>query len=208
MTDIPAGRLHFLDQTLQGMIERFEREYPETRLPTAHAIPAHPPTAIEPIEAATSSPRSRASSIISAISPAGSGSVMSDFGAGRETSADMVDNEDGDFFQKTTTQAGSRRGSMVDLASRAQAFEEGRMLKLGQRFRREVLPPVGTTDYLHGTSDADPEEPEHLATLRASIEELGSDQIRATLNTQGLEAAYEQLRTLQKLNIIPNGQKG
>merc|ERR1712093_575905 len=53
-------RLQFLDQTLEGMIKRFEDEYPETRLPPTtnsyHQTKPAPPTSPSPSPATTPTP--------------------------------------------------------------------------------------------------------------------------------------------------------
>lgn len=83
------------------------------------------------------------------------------------------------------------------------------MHRLGQRFRRDVMPPRGLDDLLHGTSATDSAEPEHLAALRRKLEELGGDEIRRSVVDHGLEAtlrAYAedaaQLRELERANPV------
>ncbi|KAK5275965.1 Microtubules assembly and stabilization protein, partial [Exophiala xenobiotica] len=87
----------------------------------------------------------------------------------------------------------SRTASETSLAARAFTDEEGRMHRLGQSIRREVLKPTGMDDNLHGTStDDDPEAP-HLAALRAKFEQLRGEDIRAKVERDGADSVLTEL---------------
>ena len=94
------GRLLFLDQTLQGMIQRFEDEYPETRL--------------QPSDAASTTSSKLSSSPPTSAVPTLENSVSTDF-----TAAESDEDEPSTLR--------SRNNSDVSLASRHMSLEEGRL---------------------------------------------------------------------------------
>lgn len=200
-----TGRLQFLDHTLEHMIERFEETYPDCAVPTnqvslQYPFRQHPDSArpegnvahasldADAIEAIDTEPdtalaRSRASSTASSLpSAASAGSALS-AGVG---SADSVPEEGVPLSQS------SRRGSTASLAAKAQAHEEGRMHRFGQRFRREILPPKGSDDFYHRTSRADPVEEPHLAELRSKMEAMGGSELREKVIRDGLEKTVRE----------------
>lgn len=67
------------------------------------------------------------------------------------------------------------------------------MHRVGQQFRRQILPPTGITDYLHGVSAADPAEPEADAALRAKLESLGGEELREKINRLGIDETMKEL---------------
>ncbi|KAL8758499.1 MAG: hypothetical protein Q9184_003903, partial [Pyrenodesmia sp. 2 TL-2023] len=162
-------RLQYLDSTLERMIQRFENEYPETRLNTTTpfgetvAVPHQPPYNDGP----------------EAIHP--------------EETLSPTTTRTHDLFDDDTTAlkpALARAPSEHNLASR-QAAEEGRMHRFGQRMRREVLPP-DMLDYAHGTTGEGP-EPEHLQELRKRLEALGGDEIQRRVAELGTEEAMREI---------------
>jgi len=185
----PPGRLIWLDQMLNGMIGRFEQEFPETRLaqPAASIIT---PLDQEPIDISTSPARSRASSNLSTTAGLSPTELASSLSSLTTTSLPAAT-----AYEPAPTSplhASSRRASGTSLHARALGNEEASFLRLGQRFRRELMPPRGTQDYLHGTSTHDPPEAEHLAALRARLEELGGDVLRERVLLLGLEGALRE----------------
>jgi len=175
---------------LDGMIGRFEQEFPETRLAQPQVPPAAPITPLdqEPIDISTSPARSRASSNLSTttagLSPTELASSLSSL-----TTTSLPAYEPA---PTSPLHASSRRASGTSLHARALGNEEASFLRLGQRFRRELMPPKGTQDYLHGTSTQDPPEAEHLAALRVRLEELGGDVLRERVLLLGLEGALKE----------------
>jgi hypothetical protein len=175
--NIPAERLLFLDQTLEGMIKRFEDEYPETRIPTTLSSPHLAPANQE--------------------SPMESG-ILSETHDGRSTPGSkteaalfveppMSDDEDNNALRPVL----SRHNSDLSLASRALSEEEGRMHRFGQKFRRDILKPE-LEDHAHGTTGKE-ETPQHLQILRAMIEEVGGEEIKSRIESHGQEAVLEEL---------------
>ncbi|CZR53437.1 probable GIP3 Glc7-interacting protein whose overexpression relocalizes Glc7p from the nucleus [Phialocephala subalpina] len=168
-------RLLFLDQTLEGMIKRFEDEFPETRLPTAITSPPLPDM----------SQASPSESLELSIGGDGQGSFSDTEPTPFE--APMSDAEEDDHIRPML----SRHNSDVSLASRALSQEEGRMHRFGQQFRRDILKP-DLEDHEHGTTGRE-EQPRHLQLLRAMVDGLGGEEIKNKMNSQGHEAVMEEL---------------
>lgn len=176
-TSMAYKRLQYLDSTLDRMIQRFENEYPETRLnttPFGETI------------------KSRSTSTDSAIPPEDTLSPTA--------TRDIADEED----DSTTAlkPALARHPSDHSLATR-QAAEEGRMHRFGQRIRREVLPP-NMLDYAHGTTGEEP-EPEHILELRQRLEKMDGEEIQRRVEELGTDgvmreigATKEQLQELER----------
>lgn len=168
---MPLERLQFLDQTLTGMIKRFEDEFPETRLPDDITSP--------PVEDVTQN--SPAESLD--LDP-GLESRSSDH---EQPMADPIPSDDEEGLRPAL----SRHNSDVSLASRALSEEEGRMHRFGQKFRRDILKPEGE-DHEHGTTGLE-EEPRHLQLLRAMVEGLEGQEILNKLESNGQDAVLEEL---------------
>ncbi|KAG0652662.1 map [Hyphodiscus hymeniophilus] len=162
-------RLLFLDKTLEGMIRRFETEFPETRVPSAVTSP---PVADIPAVSRTSPAESIDLSRASDAEPA-------------LVEAPGSDDESG------IRPVLSRHNSDVSLASRALSQEEGRMHRFGQKFRRDILKDEDQDDE-HGASDPE-ESPVHLQLLKAMVEGLGGEEIRKKIEESGQEAVLEEL---------------
>jgi hypothetical protein len=167
--DRNAVRLLFLDQTLEGMIRRFETEFPETRLPSAIVSPQIPDVPdVSRASPTESVDLSRASDTEPALNEA---PISDDEGGLRPVL--------------------SRHNSDVSLASRALSQEEGRMHRFGQKFRRDILKPEGQ-DHEHGTTGQE-ETPPHLQLLRAMVEGLGGEELRNKIEEHGQDALLEEL---------------
>lgn len=181
--ELAYHRLMFLDQTLQSMIQRFEEEYPETRLPPPPS-PSKPPTT-------------------------SSGSVSS------EPCTDLSLNTQATELTNPTTTASEdeyeededltihpirRAESEVSLASRAQTLEEGRLHRLGQHLRREVVDSPSSPH-----SGATNEGGARLQALQAEMDRLSGPELRMRVEAEGWEAVlrkvggnYEDLRSLSQ----------
>ncbi|KIW09975.1 hypothetical protein PV08_11751 [Exophiala spinifera] len=174
--DYNYRRLLNLDQTLQRMIERFEDEYPETK--------AADPGLVSAAGSPSPGPPTADFSMLST-------SVGSD-GLTKLTSADeyFPTQQDG---QNSLPIKLSRTTSEASLAAKAFTDEEGRMHRLGQSIRREVLKPTGMDDELHGTRSDDGPETPHLAALRAKLEALSGEDIRAKVQRDGADEVLRQI---------------
>jgi hypothetical protein len=170
MTNKHEERLLFLDQTLEGMIKRFEDEFPETRLTSAVTSPPLPDSDITQISPAESIDLTAShTSEEAAIEPLGSLS-------------------DDEYGLKPVL---SRHNSDVSLASRALSQEEGRMHRFGQKFRRDILKPEGP-DHEHGTTGLET-QPMHLQLLRAMVEGIGGEELRNKIEHEGQDKVLEEL---------------
>ena len=149
------------------MIERFETEYPECRLPTSPAPPididADPEASLH--SGSSLAPDYRAEAFAPDTNGTSSSPLLAPI---------------------------SRRPSDASLASR-QAAEEGRMHRFGQRLRRDVLRPE-TLDYAHGTTGEETEA-QHLKELRDRCEALTGEDIRGAYEAVGMEGMLEKLGT-------------
>jgi hypothetical protein len=157
------------------MIQRFEDEYPETKTDTtssnANGMYSPDPSIGDPSLLSTS---------------VGSDGLM------KMTSAEEYFPGDSERRESYAIKL-SRTASETSLAARAFTNEEGRMHRLGQSIRREVLKPTGMDDNLHGTStDDDPEAP-HLAAVRAKFEQLRGEDIRAKVERDGADSVLTEL---------------
>lgn len=164
-----AGRLQFLDYTLHKMIQRFEDEYPETRL----SAPA-PPSAVVPD---TSSQHS--------------GEDVNEPSPPNNLSSSMIDNENAIDDEETDQYAIhlSRTSSMTSLHSRAMTSEEGHVHRLGQNLRRDFLnPPEG-----QGDGNGDEDDDSHLVALRKKLELLHEQQSESPFDSVEAEEAFEKL---------------
>lgn len=166
-----------LDQTLQRMIQRFEDEYPETKVPdplppVSNGIPSPDPSMGD-------------TSVLSA-------SVDSNGLATVNSAEEYFPGEDGPSAEQRAARL-SRTPSNTSLASKLFTDEEGRMHRFGQNLRREILKPTGVDDHLHGTSKDDKPEHESLAALRSRLEELGGDEIRQRVEHDGADNVVREL---------------
>ncbi|RDL38921.1 putative GIP3 Glc7-interacting protein whose overexpression relocalizes Glc7p from the nucleus [Venustampulla echinocandica] len=168
-------RLLFLDQTLEGMINRFEAEYPETRIPSATMPPPVTDLAQE-------------------TAPTDVHLSTSHIGQGSDTEPVAFEQPLSDD-EGTIRPVLSRHSSEVSLASRALDVEEGHMHRFGQQFRRDIVKPDLETES-HATPDQG--QPRHLELLRAMMNGWGGEEIRskiyqvdhdAVINGPGNEAA-------------------
>lgn len=177
-------RLLFLDATLQSMVQRFEDEYPETRLT--------PPSPQQPALSTSSVHSSEM-----AAAPGLSSSLTT---LATEASLEKSDDEEDEVRPKP-----ERHNSDVSLASRALSLEEGRIHRLGQNLRREVLdsPNPSRPPTAHGEEDT------RLEALGQRLESISGSDLKTMVQTDGWEevlrkvgANIDDLRQLQEQDPI------
>ncbi|KAI9730894.1 MAG: hypothetical protein M1834_005612 [Cirrosporium novae-zelandiae] len=180
--DLNYRRLQFLDSTLKRIIERFEDEYPETRIPDPLDVPGIAPDSVS----------DHGSSEDTSLN---SGKKSEDAAGG---SPMFHEDDEGMIIHPL-----SRRNSDVSIASRALTTEEGQMHRFGQKMRRDILRPQ-MHDHLHGTT-GDEEDLLHIAALRERLETLSGAEIRSMVDKDGVKgvltqlgATVEELITLKK----------
>lgn len=163
------------------MIQRFEDEFPETRIvpPPAPAVPEE------------SSSQHSADSIHEQP-------IFGENPPGNNIDAETaIDDEDTDNYVIGL----SRSSSNTSLYSRALTSEEGRVLRLGQNLRRDFLNPSldPSTDELSGS----PFDDSHMAALREKLERLRGEEIRSRIESVGPDKALEELgSTVEELYMI------
>lgn len=149
------------------MIQRFEDEYPETRLPAQSASSVVQPD--------TGSQHS--------------GEDANVPGAAINLNSSMIDNENAIDDEETDQYAIhiSRTSSMTSLHSRAMTSEEGHVHRLGQNLRRDILNPP------EGQGEDDEDDDSRLIALREKLERLHEQQSESQFDTVDAEQAFEKL---------------
>ncbi|KAF9637768.1 hypothetical protein BFW01_g8664 [Lasiodiplodia theobromae] len=193
-------RLMFLDNTLQGIIQRFEDEYPECRVhhhrpPTASEISAALANSIGSLSSDRSTSNNNDNNTATSSTPS-----KNDYTAHHTGFTALADSGSEDEQDLPPLGLRSRHNSDVSLASRAQTLEEGRIHRLGQSVRREILRPAG--DRLHGTTRDDDDddgateeerEPEHLRMLRDQLSQLSGGELRDMVVHDGWEETVRKI---------------
>jgi hypothetical protein len=181
-------RLMFLDQTLQSMIQRFEEEYPDSRIAPNGATLAEPSA-------------SMASSFQSTLA--------SSFATGERAepmnpSGDVDDGED-----DTVKPPMSRHNSDASMASRALTLEEGRLHRLGQSIRREIVDSIPTTHTppVDGVAPPPTAGQQRLEILKERLESTPGNELGPLVEKIGWKAVLDKvganlddLRQLQELD--------
>lgn len=176
--ELAYRRLLFLDQTLQSMIERFEEEYPECRLEAPQSPIARDST--------TSSISDRKTDL----------SINTQFTELTNATNISDDEDDASLSIHAGPSSIKRHGSEVSLASRALSLEEGRLHRLGQHLRREVLDSPTT---LQET------ERERIQKLGEKLESITGPELKGIVENEGwgkvlkkVGGNYDDLRKLQE----------
>ncbi|KAJ5158324.1 Leucine-rich repeat ribonuclease inhibitor subtype [Penicillium coprophilum] len=171
--DANYRRLQFLDMTLHRMIQRFEDEYPETRI-----IPQLPPALPVPDTISQHSGDDD-----------GTGSIA----AGGNLNSSQLDETGGD--EEDTDQYAvrhSRTSSMTSLHSRAMTSQEGHIHRIGQNLRRDFLKPSLAPDDEDFDYDDDNS---HIAALRQKLDLLHDEQSLSQFDDFDADMAFNHLGT-------------
>lgn len=155
------GRLQFLDITLQRMIQRFEDEFPDTRLPAPLDPNADPNSGIE-CSVPTLDQTDKNSDVDETA-------VLSQSPENGRAEDDEVDR----YAVRL-----SRTSSNTSLYARALTSEEGRVLRLGRRLSHGIL--QSELDNGDGTVSQSPPD---IAELRKKLERLRSNESDAQLQS-------------------------
>lgn len=172
-------RLLFLQRTLDGIINRFEDEFPETKEPADSAVSLSPPES-HPLEKTPTR------------------NSLSSVEAEREPSAGASDGEDETHFEiGTGTGKGSlsRQSSNLSLSSMALNREEGIALRAGHKFRyRWML----TSEQYHLLASTELEEVEKTPTLvrvfNEMLDELGDEELLKLRDEKGAVRVFKEHR--------------
>lgn len=173
------GRLQFLDATLDGMIQRFEDEYPETRMPGNS-------TSVAPPVVDTSSQHSSHDEVASEPHTPENG-VDDSENLDEAVGVDIV--HDGEEAGQYSIRL-SRASSNTSLHSRALTTEEGRVHRFGQNVRREILGPE-----FSATEDATAPtfEDTNVSAADDRLDRLRSDEIHSRIALVGVDKALGEL---------------
>ncbi|KAI1442938.1 RNI-like protein [Annulohypoxylon stygium] len=161
-------RLIFLDQTIEGIINRFEDEFPEIRQNSIDA--AAPDRAI-------------------ATAPELGTSVSS-----LEADAGLVSDTEDLETEVRSPQSTSRSNSIISHTSKALVEEEGLALRVGHRFRRGLI----TQEHydLLTSSEEIGDDPKHVTIISSIINELmeGNEEVMKDVQEEGPLRAFQKHR--------------
>lgn len=161
-------RLVFLDNTLKGIIKRFEDEFPDTR---DHDTQPISPDVTEPDQNLATSFTSVADQDSYLPPTAGS------------------DNEDEAFSIKPPL---SRTNSMVSMSSRALADEEGRILRAGHKFRSGIFKPEHYM-LLSGLEMVGADK-NHVRMLHEMLDDIGDEDLLQKAEEIGVVRVFQEHR--------------
>lgn len=165
--------------TLHRIIQRFEDEYPETRV-----VPQLVRSSTFESSSQNSGDEGNGSTLLS-------GSLLNGSTADPDTA---IDDEDTDQYAIRL----SRSSSVTSLHSRAMTSEEGQVHRLGQNIRRDFLSPS-----LDPTDDDPSFDDSHLTALREKLDRLHEEQIRSEYENTAPEKTFEELgSTVEELWTI------
>lgn len=169
---ISPGRLMFLDATLDGIIKRFEDEFPDTREPPDSAISISPTTSSKPDE----TPHPSALDLADPLAPGASA---------------ISDNEEDDPTAIIRPRPVSRSNSVVSLTSKHITDEEGRVFRAGHRFRRSWLEHYSLLSLEAAAIGADPS---HSRILHEMLDDLGDEEMHALAREKGVVRVFQEHR--------------
>ncbi|KAI1750762.1 RNI-like protein [Xylaria castorea] len=158
-------RLVFLDQTIEGIINRFEDEFPDTRQSEeSNEVPSGP------------------SSTALAPNPSPEPHEVESFA--------LSDTEDIDTELRPATR--SRSSSIISHTSRAFSEEEGRALRVGHKFRRSFMSQQ-QFNQLNKDEEIN-KNPHHVKLVTSLMEDLMEDyeEIRKRVEEKGIVKAFEE----------------
>lgn len=203
------------------MIERFEDEYPETRL-----VPPSPP---QPVSISSSLDSTAdfgpLSSTAGSIDSGNSASLTNTTLASADFPALDSEDDDQPFSTSATGTAiaaaqpaipgntpNSRKNSDVSLASRALGLEEGRIHRLGHQVRQDMITKTSSHNNnrqddatLMSSLDADDAwaEGSRLSEMTKKMVNLSGPELRAILERSGWEGVMESLgANLEELKLL------
>ncbi|WEW56677.1 Microtubules assembly and stabilization protein [Emydomyces testavorans] len=176
--DVDYRRLQFLDLTLQRMIERFEDEFPDTRLPAERGSTIYATSGVE--------------CSIPSVGPADK-TFDVDETAGLSQSPETGRAEDDDDADRYALRL-SRTSSNTSLHSRALTSEEGRVLRLGQHLSHDILQTE-----LDNSGGVPCQSPPDISDLRKKLERLRSGELESQLQ---LHVGDTDISTMEALRGI------
>lgn len=165
VTDCALDRLVFLDQTIEGIINRFEDEFPDTRqLNDTNELTS---------DRSSIAPESNASPELH------EGDAFA-----------LSDTEDVETELRTPIR--SRSSSIISHTSKAFSEEEGRALRVGHKFRRSFM-SQNEFNVLN-SDDEISKSPHHVKLVTSLMEDLmeDSEEIRKKVEEKGIVKVFEE----------------
>jgi len=177
-------RLIFLDNTLKGIIKRFEDEFPDTRESADSAIGLT--TSSDEEETIDEDDEKKMSvSLASSID-------VSALVRGAKPSSSISDNEE-DLADATEIRASGlvRSNSSLSLSSKALADEEARVLRAGHKFRSGIVRPEHYVLLSSGVEMVGA-DPNHARLLHELLEELQDETLKEEVAQKGVVRVYQE----------------
>jgi hypothetical protein len=173
LTFLCLDRLLFLDNTLKGIIKRFEDEFPDTReYHHRNSVDDQPTT-----------PDAEMPAIHLSTSQTSADLFQPGAGAGSDL-------DDEPFSIRPPL---SRSNSIVSMSSRALAEEEGRVLRAGHKFRSGIVRPEHY--WLLAAIDDVGSDPNHVRLLHELLDELeDADELRRKAAEVGVVRVFKEER--------------
>ena len=180
LTNAAADRLIFLENTLKGIIKRFEDEFPDTRESADSAIALSSDEANE---------KQLGTSVSSNEDIMLSRRAVMASDAEDEADADAEANADANATLRIRPSL-SRSNSVLSLTSKALANEEGRVLRAGHKFRSGI---VKTEHYalLSGVEMVGA-DPNHARILHELLDELGDESLVREAKEKGVVRVFQE----------------
>jgi len=155
-----------LDNTLDGIIKRFEDEFPETRVPVPEVV-VTPDAGLRAEQQLDTS--------------AGPAEVE------RETPPAVSDVEDEVEFVPSGV---GRSNSVISLSSRGLTNEEGRAFRVGHKFRSGM---VKISNVLSGVEEIGA-DPNHSRVLHELLDEVNDDKLKEKVGEKGIVRVFQEDR--------------
>lgn len=191
-----SDRLMFLDNTLNGIIKRFEDEYPDTRLSVDSGVE------IDADNASLSSLEKLGSSApVPTLLPGDSDLASTALASDNENDND---DEHGPhsrpLVKRGVFPALSRSNSIISLTSKALADEEARVLRAGHKFRAGIVKPEHYALLTSGVEEVGA-DPNHKRLLHELLEELGDEELKKEAEERGAVKVFQERKgdILQRL---------
>ncbi|KAI1085171.1 hypothetical protein F5B20DRAFT_521206 [Whalleya microplaca] len=161
-------RLTFLDQTIEGIIRRFEDEYPDTR--------------------------QNSSEVATSDRTVSTGPERTSFSSVEVEPGLLSDGEEAETELRSPSRFHSRSNSIMSHSSKALVEEEARMLRAGHRFRRGLIIKQEHYDLLTNLKNIR-NDPNHVQLITGLLEELEEDDpIRKEVEVKGPVRTFQEHR--------------
>ncbi|KAK0708772.1 hypothetical protein B0T21DRAFT_416167 [Apiosordaria backusii] len=195
-------RLMFLDNTLHGIIKRFEDEFPDTRLSTADdsGIDTNSTTAAnDKADAASLSSLDNVSGKSPSLASGPTPLLPTDADLSASYTAAIISDAEDDPLSRTreSRKALSRSNSIISLSSKALADEEARVLRAGHKFRAGIValrPEHYNAALLSSGVEEVGADPNHARLLHELLDEMGDADLKKQAEERGVVQVFQERR--------------